>query len=67
MKSDIPTHLPAYHGKGRILRLKEGYNPNSSSLGSVVFSIPAALAAAPLILGAAAAYLASRQKESDDD
>jgi len=29
--------------KGRILRVKQGYNPNSSSMGSVVFALPAAL------------------------
>jgi len=29
--------------KGRILRIKHGYNPNSSSMGSIVFVLPAAL------------------------
>jgi len=29
--------------KGKILRVKEGYNPNSSSMGSVVFAFPTAL------------------------
>lgn len=29
--------------KGKILRVKEGYNPNSSSIGSMVFALPAAL------------------------
>lgn len=28
---------------GRILRLKLGYNPNSSSIGTIVFGMPAAL------------------------
>jgi len=32
--------LPA---KGKILRVKLGYNPNSSSIGSMVFAIPAAM------------------------
>jgi hypothetical protein len=32
--------LPA---KGKILRVKIGYNPNSSSIGSMVFAIPAAM------------------------
>jgi hypothetical protein len=31
--------------KGRILRVKMGYNPNSSSMGSVVYILPAALLA----------------------
>jgi hypothetical protein len=26
--------------KGNILRLKQGYNPNSSSVGSVIFVLP---------------------------
>jgi hypothetical protein len=29
--------------KGRILRVKTGYNPNSSSMGSLVFALPVAL------------------------
>ncbi len=29
--------------KGNLLRLKQGYNPNLSSMGSIVFALPAAL------------------------
>ena len=29
--------------KGKILRIKQGYNPNSSSMGSIVYALPAAL------------------------
>jgi hypothetical protein len=29
--------------EGRILRVKYGYNPNSSSMGSIVFALPASL------------------------
>ena len=29
--------------KGKILRVKQGYNPNSSSIGSIVFAMPVAL------------------------
>lgn len=29
--------------KGKILRVKQGYNPNSSSMGSIVYILPAAL------------------------
>jgi hypothetical protein len=54
--SELPTH---YTGKGRVLRIKEGFNPNSSSLGSIVFSIPAAIIATPVILAGAAAWIAS--------
>ena len=31
--------------KGKVLRVKRGYNPNSSSMGSVVFALPVALLA----------------------
>ena len=33
------------NSKGRILRVKMGYNPNSSSIGSIVFILPATLLA----------------------
>ena len=29
--------------KGKILRVKQGYNPNSSSMGSIIFAFPAVL------------------------
>ncbi|MBI4704100.1 MAG: hypothetical protein HY744_23575 [Deltaproteobacteria bacterium] len=38
---------------GRILRLKHGYNPNSSSIGSIVFAMPASLLALTVAFGAA--------------
>ena len=44
-------------GKGRILRLKQGYNPNSSSIGTIVFALPAALMASTVAFGAAAAFI----------
>ena len=59
-KRELPTSSEAYSGRGRVLRVKEGYNPNSSSLGSVVFTIPAALIAAPVLLAGVAAWIAGR-------
>ena len=56
----LPDCNTPYRGRGRVLRVKEGYNPNSSSLGSVVFSIHTALIAAPLLLAGAASWIASR-------
>ena len=53
-------------GRGRVLRVKEGYNPNSSSLGSIVFSVPAALIAVPALLAAAAAWIAARYAETGE-
>lgn len=38
--------------KGRILRIKHGYNPNSSSMGSIIFALPLSLIA--LTFGSAA-------------
>ncbi|MBN2534287.1 MAG: hypothetical protein JXB88_15460 [Spirochaetales bacterium] len=26
--------------KGRIIKVKKGYNPNSSSIGSIIFTLP---------------------------
>ena len=31
--------------KGRILRVKHGYNPNSSSMGSLIYALPVSLMA----------------------
>jgi hypothetical protein len=31
---------------GRILRIKKGFNPNSSSMGSIIFVLPVSLMAA---------------------
>lgn len=49
-------------GKGRILRIKHGYNPNSSSLGSeffAVFVVPAGLLAATAGFGAVSGLIMS--------
>lgn len=49
-----------YTGTGRVLRIKEGFNPNSSSCGSIVFTIHSAMVAAPVLLAGAAAWIAGR-------
>ena len=49
----------AFEGKGRVLRLKCGYNPNSSSYGSIVFVMPGALLAATAVFGAVAGLIGS--------
>jgi hypothetical protein len=51
--------------RGRILRLKMGYNPNSSSLGSIVFSFPALLLGIPVLLSAAVAVIAGRMRKKN--
>jgi hypothetical protein len=50
---------PVSSGRGKILRIKEGYNPNSSSVGSIVFSFPAALLAVPVLFGTVSAIVFS--------
>ena len=45
---------------GRILRVKLGYNPNSSSLGSIVFAVPAAMLAVPVVFNAIAAAISAK-------
>ena len=44
-------------GKGRVLRLKQGFNPNSSSAGSIVFALPATMLVAPVAFGMAAGLI----------
>lgn len=45
---------------GRILRIKLGINPNSSSIGTIVFAMPAALLGVTVAFGATAALLTAR-------
>ena len=64
----LPTAPTA--GQGKVLALKEGYNPNSSSLGSIVFSYPEAFLLAPVIAGtvtAAAIAWFTKNSEKDDE
>jgi len=44
-------NLSGKKAKGRILRVKQGYNPNSSSMGSIIFIFPAALLAVTVGFG----------------
>jgi hypothetical protein len=52
-----PAAAPGRDRAGRILRVKLGYNPNSSSMGSIVFALPVALLGASALFGAAAAAI----------
>ncbi|RKY08220.1 MAG: hypothetical protein DRP66_05050 [Planctomycetota bacterium] len=45
--------------KGKVLRLKQGYNPNSSSMGSIVFALPAALLVVTSVFGLASGIIIS--------
>jgi hypothetical protein len=58
--------------KGKILRVKQGYNPNSSSMGSMVFSLPAVLLAVTVGFGAVssvimAAFIKRDEKPAEND
>ncbi|MHC4211762.1 MAG: hypothetical protein ACYSWP_00180 [Planctomycetota bacterium] len=60
--------------KGNILRVKQGYNPNSSSIGSIIFALPAALlgvtagfgAVSGIIMGAFANKSPSKKKSESE-
>jgi len=52
------TNAPAPRD-GRILRVKAGYNPNSSSLGTIIFAVPAAMLVAPALYNVIAAAFTS--------
>lgn len=47
------------HEQGNILRVKQGYNPNSSSIGSVIFVLPAALLGITAVFGAVSGMIMS--------
>jgi hypothetical protein len=51
--------------KGRILRVKHGYNPNSSSMGSIVFILPASLIAVTVGFGAVSSVIMSMFMKND--
>jgi hypothetical protein len=60
--------------KGKILRVKQGYNPNSSSMGSMVFSLPAVLLAITVGFGTVSSIIMTafikrdeKPEESDKD
>jgi hypothetical protein len=50
---------PNKNPKGKILRIKLGYNPNSSSMGSMVFIFPATLLAVTMGFGAISGIIMS--------
>jgi hypothetical protein len=53
--------------KGKILRIKQGYNPNSSSMGSIVFVLPAILLGITVIFGALSGLFGSILSRNIDD
>jgi len=53
--------------KGKILRLKKGYNPNSSSIGSIVFSLPTMLLISSAVFGTATTIIFSKYLNKADN
>jgi hypothetical protein len=53
------SKLPNKKRKGKILRVKMGYNPNSSSMGSIVFILPASLLAITVGFGVVSGIIMS--------
>jgi hypothetical protein len=55
----MPTNHPpgGTSGKGSVLRVKQGYNPNSSSMGSIIFALPVSLVAIAFGLAAVSGFI----------
>ena len=51
-----PNHSRLVFPKG-VLKIKKGYNPNSSSIGTVLYTFPLAFAALSSLLGVIAALV----------
>jgi hypothetical protein len=45
-----------------VLKIKKGYNPNSSSIGTVVYSFPYAFLAVSAVLAVLAALIKKKKK-----
>ncbi len=53
------NNSPKKKNRGKILKIKQGYNPNSSSMGSIVFVLPAIMFAVFITAGAVLGALSS--------
>ncbi|MCE5187192.1 MAG: hypothetical protein LLF76_13810 [Planctomycetaceae bacterium] len=53
--------------QGRILRVKQGYNPNSSSMGSMIFILPASLMAVTACFGIVSAVIMAKTLKHSDE
>ena len=56
---DIEVQVFSEATKGRILRVKYGYNPNSSSIGSIVYIFSAKILGAAVGFGVVASLICS--------
>ena len=46
-----------------VIKVKQGYNPNSSSIGSLIYSLPFAFVAMSGILAICAAFISRKPKD----
>ena len=54
----IPASASLSERKGRVLRIKHGYNPNSSSVGTaIVFVLPTMVIASSVLFGGISAVM----------
>ena len=56
---DLKVQVSSKATKGRILRVKYGYNPNSSSIGSIVYVFSAKILGAAVGFGVVASLICS--------
>ncbi|MCU0857749.1 MAG: hypothetical protein MUC65_05025 [Pontiellaceae bacterium] len=54
-----PLCSPGPAPKGKILKLKQGYNPNSSSIGTMIFALPAAMLSTAIAFGTVSGLICS--------
>ena len=52
--------------QGKIVRIKKGYNPNSSSIGSIIFTIPTMLFVLCSIFGAVMALIMTKLFKAEE-
>lgn len=45
--------------RGRVLKVKQGYNPNSSSMGSIIYAFPTAMLGVTALFGMVVGAVAS--------
>jgi len=51
-------------GKGKILMVKHGYNPNSSSIGSIIYAFPKLALGLTVIFGLVSSVIISKFNKS---
>ena len=56
---DVKVQVSSKATKGRILRVKYGYNPNSSSIGSIVYVFSAQILGVAVVFGVVASLICS--------